>query len=77
MGDSISDDNENRSVPPSGKGGKSKEIERFLIALKQYGASKGSHLVTVNEIYSIADDIELRIEDLRGLIENLNDAGDE
>ncbi|CAM6118553.1 unnamed protein product [Calypogeia fissa] len=52
-----------------------KEAKRFLNALQQRADLRQDALITTAELYSIADEIELKVKNLEAFIENLNNAG--
>lgn len=52
------------------------ERRRFLGALQQHCQRKGSKEVQMHELFTIADAIELNVEDTSGFVERLNDMGD-
>lgn len=70
------------SIPSRGKGKSSagarikQEKERFLRAVQRHCQKQQSKEIAVHELFSIADEIDLAIEDTAGFIEHLNDQGD-
>ena len=66
----------------SGKSRKSKgarfkqERDSFMKAVRRFCCSKSDKELKVHELFSIADSIELAVEDTAGFIEFLNDQGD-
>jgi DNA helicase MCM8 len=58
------------------KGGKHAEAKRFLTTMSKMANAQGRKVFSVAEMYSIADDIHLQVDDMKTLIEKLNDAGE-
>ena len=62
-------------LPLNGTKRKAKQIEIFIQELRQHALSKGTDLVTMNDIYLVADDLELDVEDIQDFVDKLNDEG--
>lgn len=52
------------------------ERDRYMRAIQRFCQKQNSKEVPINELFIIADDIELAIEDTRGFISYLNEMGD-
>lgn len=61
-----------------GRGGASKKAEakRFLGALSRIARVERRAAFPIHELYSVADDIELQVEDMTALIDSLNESGE-
>lgn len=57
--------------------GVQKEAKRFLGALCKRCQLAGSDLVSIAQLYALADDLDLAVPDMEAFIEQLNDAGKE
>ena len=51
------------------------EAKRFLGALSKKAELKGSELFAIEELFDIADILELNVPDLTAFIDQLNEAG--
>ena len=51
------------------------EAKRFLGALSKKAEMKGSELFAIEELFDIADTLELNVPDLTAFIDQLNEAG--
>ncbi len=58
------------------KKGKRAEAKRFLTTLSKMARSQGRKAFSVSEMYCLADDIRLQVDDMEALIEDLNLAGE-
>lgn len=58
------------------KKGKRAEAKRFLTTLSKMARSQGRKVFSVSEMYCLADDIRLQVDDMEALIEDLNLAGE-
>lgn len=58
-----------------GRRSKRNEAQRFLRAVAAFGNSHQKNELSMTEIYGIADNIELQIEDIQDFVEQLNEAG--
>ncbi|GER28680.1 DNA replication licensing factor MCM8 [Striga asiatica] len=59
----------------SGGMSQQKEAKRFLSALNKQSESKQKDCFSISELYSLADNISLRVSDIDTLVDNLNTAG--
>lgn len=57
------------------KKSKQNEAKRFLAGLSKFAQVHQKEELSLAEIYSVADSIELQVEDIRQFIDDLNDAG--
>ncbi|CAD7699627.1 unnamed protein product [Ostreobium quekettii] len=55
--------------------GKQVEARRFLGALARHAQNQGGNIVTMSDIYSVANEIELQVQDVREFVDQLNEAG--
>lgn len=51
------------------------ERERFLSAVRQYCQKRGSKDIMIHELFTLADNIELAVEDTVGFLDYLNELG--
>jgi len=58
------------------KRGKHSEAKRFVSALNQIARNQGRRLFSVAEMFALADDMRLCVDDMKALIEQLNNAGE-
>ena len=58
------------------KKGKHAEAKRFLVTMSKLAKSQGRKMFSVAEMYTIADEIHLQVDDMQNLIEELNYAGE-
>ncbi|KAG6550803.1 hypothetical protein Mapa_007707 [Marchantia paleacea] len=73
--DKFTDEHGTLDFGRSGGMSKQKEAKRFLSALQQRADLQQNAVFTIAELYSLADEIELRVPDLNTFIDNLNQAG--
>ena len=60
----------------AGRRGKSQEAKRFLATLSQVSRNQAKREFSVAEMCALADEILLQVDDMKALIEQLNDAGE-
>ena len=77
MRDVLSDDRGKvRFGRGSGKSTKRGKAKMFVEAMNQRAVEKDSAYFTVGELYSLADDLQLKVPDVDGFIDSLNLAGE-
>ncbi|WPT13036.1 Putative DNA helicase MCM8 [Picochlorum sp. SENEW3] len=75
--DTIIFDNANQSRKGGRTGGRfQQERDRYMRAIQRFCQKQNSKKIPVNDLFTIADGIELAIEDTRGFITYLNEMGD-
>ena len=55
---------------------KKAEAKRFLGALSRIARVERRAVFPIHELYSVADDLELQVEDMTALIDSLNESGE-
>lgn len=73
--DSFVDEHGLMEFRQGGGRGRQSEAWRFLSALKRYTQAQGKSCVSMADIYSVADEIELQVDNIRDFVDQLNDAG--
>ena len=66
---------EGRLTKPLGAISLQAEAKRFLGALAKRAEMKGSELFSIEELFDMADTLELNVPDMSAFIDMLNDAG--
>eukprot|EP00884_Botryococcus_braunii_P012720 jgi/Botrbrau1/21449/Bobra.0216s0057.1 len=57
------------------RGGKKAEMVRFIKALEQHVANQDKTLLSASDMFAVADEIDLQVENIRILIDEMNEAG--
>ncbi|GJP56026.1 hypothetical protein CLOM_g15075, partial [Closterium sp. NIES-68] len=73
--DKLTDEAGNIDAGRGGSSSKSKESKRFLAALQRTAKQAIKTCFSRKELAQLADDMCLRVPDLDGLIDSLNEAG--
>ncbi|KAL3683899.1 hypothetical protein R1sor_001921 [Riccia sorocarpa] len=73
--DKFTDEHGDIDFGRSGGMSKQKEAKRFLSSLQQRADIQQNAVFSVAELFSLADEIELKVPDVNVLIDNLNQAG--
>jgi hypothetical protein len=52
------------------------EMVRFINALEKHLSSEDKTLLSASDMFAIADEIDLQVENIRSLIDEMNEAGE-